>query len=167
MVLIFKHVFSRSFLLVQDLSGEQARSQKLAAEVERLSRKLQRSEEELKTAAESLKRSQDNVETLSRTLKKSESLVNSEPSRAGESPETEDGAPRSPRSHTAGEPERELSERVMELEKEVCMCVFGRRRDVEIVAPGMLDGCRLTWATSSSAVVLFPDLLVFISAHQF
>ncbi|XP_037531730.1 coiled-coil domain containing 88A [Nematolebias whitei] len=109
--------------LSQDLSGEQARSQKLATEVERLSRKLQRSEEELKTAADSLKRSQANVETLSQRLKRSESLVNSEPSRADESPETEDGAPRSPRSHTAGEPERELSERVMELEKEVCVAV--------------------------------------------
>ncbi|XP_037833432.1 coiled-coil domain containing 88A isoform X2 [Kryptolebias marmoratus] len=115
--------------LSQDLSGEQARSQKLAAEVERLNRKLQRSGDELKAATDSLRQWQVKAEALSLRLKTSESLLSqsSESPRPDESPDAgEDGGPcAAPRRSTHGEPERELSERVMELEKERAVAVAG------------------------------------------
>lgn len=62
-------------LFHQDLSKEQARSQELSAEVERLSRKLHKAEAELKTTTDSLNQSQERIESLSQCLKKSESLL--------------------------------------------------------------------------------------------
>ncbi|KAM6924166.1 coiled-coil domain containing 88A [Xenentodon cancila] len=133
--------------LSQDLSNEQALSQKLAAEVEHLSQKLQRSEAELKAATDSLNQSQERVESLSQCLKKNESLLllekrqgstevkalsnsNSDSSHTQETPPL-DQSPETGRGralsvtyrHTPGEAERELSERVMELEKERVVAV--------------------------------------------
>ncbi|XP_074504740.1 coiled-coil domain containing 88A [Sebastes fasciatus] len=61
--------------LSQDLSNEQARSQKLSTEVQRQSQKLQKAEAELKTTTNSLNQSQERIESLSQHLKKSESLL--------------------------------------------------------------------------------------------
>uniref|UniRef100_A0A3Q3A4F8 Coiled-coil domain containing 88B n=1 Tax=Kryptolebias marmoratus TaxID=37003 RepID=A0A3Q3A4F8_KRYMA len=69
------------------------------------------------------------AEALSLRLKTSESLLSqsSESPRPDESPDAgEDGGPcAAPRRSTHGEPERELSERVMELEKERAVAVAG------------------------------------------
>ncbi|KAJ4945738.1 hypothetical protein JOQ06_023416, partial [Pogonophryne albipinna] len=59
----------------QDLSNEQASSQKLSAEVERLSQKLQKAEAKLKKTNDSFTNSQEKIELLSQCLKKSESLL--------------------------------------------------------------------------------------------
>ncbi|XP_056239475.1 coiled-coil domain containing 88A [Seriola aureovittata] len=67
--------------LSQDLSNEQACSQKLSAEVERLSQKLQKAEAEKKVATDSLNQSQERIESLSKCLKKSESLLQLEKQR--------------------------------------------------------------------------------------
>ncbi|XP_041846411.1 coiled-coil domain containing 88A [Melanotaenia boesemani] len=136
--------------LSQDLSNEQACSQKLATEVEQLGQKLQRSDDELKAATDSLNHSQSQIEKLSQSLKKSESLLhlekrrgseevkaksnsNSElshaqkPSRLDQSPETgKDCALSVTYHHTIGETERLLSERVIELEKERAVAVAGQ-----------------------------------------
>lgn len=127
-VLFFK------FLLFQDVSSEQALSHQLTAEVERLNRKLQRAEDELKARTDSLKQSEEKVEKISRRLQNCQSLLVSlspDSPRQDESPEPETGASSC---HTAGELERELRERVTELEKEVC---------VENVVPGLLDSYQL------------------------
>lgn len=139
-------------LSYQDLTREQARSEKLATELAHLSQKLQRSEAERQLAKDSLHQSQERIESLSQLLKKSESLqletrresaqVKSAPNSNSESTDKQDMSPldQSPeaakgcdlsttRDHFMGEAERHLSERVIELEKEVCiwMCewVFG------------------------------------------
>ncbi|XP_013858587.1 coiled-coil domain containing 88A [Austrofundulus limnaeus] len=109
--------------LSQDVSSEHARSQKLTAEVERLNRKLQRAEDELKARTDSLKQSEEKVETISRRLQKRQSVLLScspDTSHQDEGPEPEAGAPRC---QAAGEPERELRERVTELEKERAVAV--------------------------------------------
>lgn len=93
---------------------------------------MQRSEAELKATTDSLKRSQEKAESLSQQLKTSESppVSNSELSHKNETPHLDQSpeagrelAPCMTRRHTTGESEQLLSERVLELEKEVCKLV--------------------------------------------
>ncbi|XP_030595457.1 coiled-coil domain containing 88A [Archocentrus centrarchus] len=127
--------------LSQDLTHGQAHSEKLATQVEHMSQKLQRSEAELHLAKDSLRQSQERMEFLSQCLKKSEPLqlekrrgsaeVNNTSNSNSESIDTRDVSPsdQSPEAakgrdlsmthdHSTGEAERQLSERVIELEKE-------------------------------------------------
>lgn len=142
-------------LSCQDLSNEQARSQELSTEVQRLSQKLQKAEAELKTTTVTLNQSQERIESLSQSLKKSESLLQLEKRRASTDVDATSNLNSDPSSKThicqthtqeashldqppeagkghdlsvthdcaTGETERQLSERLTELEKEVCMCV--------------------------------------------
>ena len=140
-------------LSFQDLSNEQARSQKLSAEVQRLSQKLQEADSELKTTTNSLNQSQDRIESLSQCLKKSESLLQLEKRRGSAevdaaSNSNSDSSNQICQTHTqetshldpspaagkgrdlsvthdyaTGEAERQLSERLIELEREVCNCL--------------------------------------------
>ncbi|XP_051810868.1 coiled-coil domain containing 88A [Acanthochromis polyacanthus] len=136
--------------LSQDLTNEQARSQKLASEVEHLNRELQRAEAGLKVATDSLNVSQERIESLSQCLKKSESLLQLEKRRGSaelsatshsnsESSLTQETSPldQNPEAgkgrdlftthdQTTGEAERQLRERVTELEKEKAAVVAGR-----------------------------------------
>ncbi|XP_008292576.1 coiled-coil domain containing 88A [Stegastes partitus] len=136
--------------LSQDLTNEQTRSQKLASEVEHLNQKLQRAEAELKAATDSLNVSQERIESLSQCLKKSESMLQLEKRRGSaevsaashsnselsctqetspldQSPEAGKGRDLSPtHDQTAGETERQLRDRVTELEKEKAVVVAGR-----------------------------------------
>ncbi|XP_069550585.1 coiled-coil domain containing 88A isoform X1 [Brachyistius frenatus] len=126
--------------LSQDLSDEQVRSQKLVTEVEHLSLKLQRAEAELKVATDSLNQSQERIESLSQCLQKSESLLQLEKIRKGaemsnsnsERSDTHEVSPPDQskgydlsvtHDHTTGETERQLSEKVIELEKEKAVVV--------------------------------------------
>uniref|UniRef100_A0A8C6NLU5 Coiled-coil domain containing 88B n=1 Tax=Nothobranchius furzeri TaxID=105023 RepID=A0A8C6NLU5_NOTFU len=118
-----------------DLSSERARTQRLASEVELLNQKLRRSNDALKATTDSLEQSQEKVETLSQQIKKSESLLGSkselsptnEMSHLAESPEAGRDRGFCPtRRHTTGETERQLTERVMELEKERAVTVAGK-----------------------------------------
>lgn len=169
-------------LSYQARTHEQAHSEKLASEVEKLSQKLQRSEAELHSAKDSVRQSQERVEFLSHCLKKSESLqpekrrgsaeVNNTSNSNSESTDTRDVSPsdQNPeaakgcdlsvtRAHSTGESERQLSERVTELAKEVCTflvfagclcssvqlpCKGDDLCYVEILALGMLDDYQLT-----------------------
>uniref|UniRef100_A0A3P9I8P9 Coiled-coil domain containing 88B n=1 Tax=Oryzias latipes TaxID=8090 RepID=A0A3P9I8P9_ORYLA len=131
--------------LSQDLSSEQARSQKLTAEVDRLSQRLQRSEAELKATTDSLNQTQQRAESLSQHLRRSEALLHLEKSQAttkvksvsnSEFSGTQEAPPpdQSPEPgrdralsvtlhHSSGELERQLNERVTELEKERLVAV--------------------------------------------
>lgn len=134
-------------LIYQDLCNEKACSQGLSTEVESLNLKLQKVIAELKGATDSLNQSQERIDSLSQCLKKSESLLQLEKSRGSadmdttsssnsdpsnklqtqvqetsplvQSPETSKGCDLS-----SGETERQLSERLLELEKEVRTCVW-------------------------------------------
>lgn len=130
---------------MQDLSSEQARSQKLTAEVDRLSQRVQRSEAELKATTDSLNQTQQRAESLSQHLRRSEALLHLEKSQAttkvksvsnSEFSGTQEAPPpdQSPEPgrdralsvtlhHSSGELDRQLNERVTELEKEVCIIV--------------------------------------------
>lgn len=134
------------FLSCQDLSDAQAHSQKLATEVKDLTQKLQKAKSELKVTTDSLTESQERVESLTQCLRKSESLLEMEKRREGaeanaasnshsESSHTQRTSPlhQTPKAgkgcdlsmaqdSTTGE--RELSERVLALEKEVCVSVL-------------------------------------------
>lgn len=124
-------------LCPQDLYSERTRSQELSAEVQRLRETLQKAEAELVSTAASFSQSQERVDTLSRLLDQSrlnnsssnaEAVTNSGPSnmvhvcqsRSQESscvdqtPVTKEG--------DAGETERQLRERLVAVEKEVCEC---------------------------------------------
>uniref|UniRef100_A0A3B4Z1M1 Coiled-coil domain containing 88B n=1 Tax=Stegastes partitus TaxID=144197 RepID=A0A3B4Z1M1_9TELE len=149
-VLIFKLLPLISSPSYQDLTNEQTRSQKLASEVEHLNQKLQRAEAELKAATDSLNVSQERIESLSQCLKKSESMLQLEKRRGSaevsaashsnselsctqetspldQSPEAGKGRDLSPtHDQTAGETERQLRDRVTELEKEKAVVVAGR-----------------------------------------
>ncbi|XP_035528907.1 girdin [Morone saxatilis] len=139
--------------LSQDLSNEQARSQELSTEVQRLSGKLQKAEAELKTTTDSLSQSQERIESLSHSLKKSDSLLQLEKRRGSaevdavsnsdslnkthicqtharetshleQSPEIGKGRDLSlTNDYATGEAERQLSERLIELEKEKAVVV--------------------------------------------
>lgn len=149
------------------MSSEQARSQKLTAEVERLNRKLQRAEDELKARTDSLKQSEEKVETISRRLQKHQSLlISPDMSHQDESPEPEAGAPRC---HPAGEPERELRERVTELEKEVRVLLMLLQVCLMAIislkaASFECDGFYFRTSLCFFNLFLF---YIFISAHQF
>ncbi|KAL6117368.1 uncharacterized protein ACO6RY_15168 [Pungitius sinensis] len=128
--------------LSQDLSNEREKSLKLSTEVESLCQKLQQADAELKTTTGSLSQSQERIESLCQSLKKSEplhkrrgsvevdtSISNSDKARVSQTQIQEtshlDPSPAgkgrdlsSTRGHTAGETERQLSERVAELEGE-------------------------------------------------
>ncbi|KAM4554724.1 coiled-coil domain containing 88A [Odontesthes bonariensis] len=136
--------------LSQDLSSEKARSQKLATEVEHLRQKLERSEVELKVATDSLNQSQEKAESLTQCLKKHESLLHIEKQREGaemkemsssnsesscmqemplqnQRPETgNDHANSWIHQQAIGERERQLNERVTELEKGKAVAVAGQ-----------------------------------------
>ncbi|XP_022615860.1 girdin-like [Seriola dumerili] len=142
--------------LSQDLSNEQACSQKLSAEVERLSQKLQKAEAEKKVATDSLNQSQERIESLSKCLKKSESLLQLEKQRRSvdeeatsdsdssnkmhicqthtqetsplnQSPEASKGRDLSiSHDYSTGGTERLLSERLRELEKEKAVAITGQ-----------------------------------------
>ncbi|XP_051276442.1 coiled-coil domain containing 88A [Dicentrarchus labrax] len=139
--------------LSQDLSNEQARSQELSTEVQRLSGKLQKAEAELKMTTDSLSQSQERIESLSQSLKKSDSLLQLEKRRGSaevdavsnsdslnkthicqthpretshleQSPETGKGRDlHMTNDYATGEAERQLSERLIELEKEKAVVV--------------------------------------------
>ncbi|XP_040903884.1 coiled-coil domain containing 88A isoform X2 [Toxotes jaculatrix] len=138
--------------LSQDLSNEQARSQKLSAEVERLSQKLQKAEAEQKVAADSLNQSKERIESLSQCLKEKESLLQLEKERRSvdvdstsnsnsdssnkmhiSQTQTQDASSLDQSSkgcdlstthdYATGETERQLSERLAELEKEKAVVV--------------------------------------------
>ncbi|XP_029021047.1 coiled-coil domain containing 88A [Betta splendens] len=138
--------------LSQDLSDERGRCQELSSEVQRLNHKLLKAEADLKAATESLNQSQDRMESLSQRLATSESRLEQ---RRGSSdvdhtssahPDPTDKAqvsesltqaasdPDRPRegcgltTHdgAAGEAERRLSERLLELEKEKTLAVAGQ-----------------------------------------
>uniref|UniRef100_A0A3B4UXW5 Coiled-coil domain containing 88B n=1 Tax=Seriola dumerili TaxID=41447 RepID=A0A3B4UXW5_SERDU len=143
-------------LFYQDLSNEQACSQKLSAEVERLSQKLQKAEAEKKVATDSLNQSQERIESLSKCLKKSESLLQLEKQRRSvdeeatsdsdssnkmhicqthtqetsplnQSPEASKGRDLSiSHDYSTGGTERLLSERLRELEKEKAVAITGQ-----------------------------------------
>lgn len=139
------------FLSYQELSGEQARYRDVFAEVQRASQKLQEAEAELRTARDSLSQSREKIESLSRRLQQSESLlqeckskgdaeVDGTPasisvasdeahachtSHRDQSSKSGEGRDSSvTRESAAGEARRQLSERVTELEKEVCVCLL-------------------------------------------
>ena len=150
-IITIQHCVSPFFS--QDLSKEQARSQELSAEVQRLSQKLHKAEAELKTSSASLDQSQEKIESLSQSLRKSESLLQLEKRRGSaeadatsksnldssnqmpacqthtletshrdQPPEAGKGHDLSAtHDHSPGESERQLSERLIELEKEVCL----------------------------------------------
>ncbi|XP_062281429.1 coiled-coil domain containing 88A [Scomber scombrus] len=135
--------------LSQDLSNEKARSHDLSTEVESLNMKLQKTEAELKGATFSLSQSQERIESLSQCLKTSESLLqlekrrgsadidatsssNSDPSNKSHICETQiqetsplDQPPEASKGCdlSSGETERQLSERLIELEKEKAVAV--------------------------------------------
>lgn len=111
-----------------------------------MSQRLQRVEAELRTAKDALDQSQEEIQSLSRRLQQSESLLQASKSRGeeevdaasasisesshverdapGQSSEPAEGRDLSATCESgAGETERKLSERVTELEKEVCVCV--------------------------------------------
>ncbi|KAM6952162.1 coiled-coil domain containing 88A [Lycodopsis pacificus] len=132
--------------LSQDLSNEQERSQKLSTEVESLCQKLQKAEAELKTTTGSLNQSQERIESLCQSLKNSESLlhlekrrgsvevdttsnsnsdssdkayISQETSHLDQSPAAGKGRDLSlTHGYATGETERQLSERLIELERE-------------------------------------------------
>ncbi|KAK5864702.1 hypothetical protein PBY51_015923 [Eleginops maclovinus] len=140
--------------LSQDLSNDQASSQKLSAEVKRLSQQLQKAEAELKTTNDSFNNSQEKIESLSQCLKKGESLLQLEKTRGSaeveatsnsnsdssnktqncqtqetshldQSPAAGKGCDLSTtRDFTTGE--RQLSESLIELERERAVAVAGR-----------------------------------------
>lgn len=137
------------FLSYQELSDEQARYREVFAEVQRVSQKLQEAEAELRTARDSLSQSREKIESLSRHLQQSESLlqeckskgdaevdavsisVSSDEAHArhtshrDQSSESGEGRDSSvTRESAAAEAQRQLSERVTELEKEVCVSAF-------------------------------------------
>ncbi|XP_074530969.1 coiled-coil domain containing 88A isoform X2 [Halichoeres trimaculatus] len=137
--------------LSQDLSKEQAHSQELSAEVERLGQKLLKAETKLKETTDSLSQSQERIQSLSQSLKKSESLLQLEKRRPSigidsnpDSSNTEqisqthteetshlDQSSEAGKGHdlsaahedASGETERQLSERLTELEKEKALAV--------------------------------------------
>lgn len=122
--------------------------QEVNAEVQRGSQRLERVKAELRTAKEALDQSQEKIQFLSRRLQQSESLLQAPKGRGDAAVDT---APVSILPHKAsnsqllhpgqtsepaesrdlsltcesgvGETERKLSERVTELEREVCACV--------------------------------------------
>lgn len=211
----------------QDLSKEQAHSQELSAEVQRLSQKLHKAEAELKTTSASLDQSQEKVESLSQSLQKSESLLQLEKRRGSaeadatsnsnsdssnqtpacqthtletshrdQSPEAGKGRDLSAiHDHAPGESERQLSERLIELEKEVCLvfeymsggcvcvrisftgclcgsvqflCVGDDLHYVEILALGMFRSYQLTVGRHfPECSTLFPELLLYLCSSVF
>ncbi|XP_041799953.1 coiled-coil domain containing 88A isoform X2 [Chelmon rostratus] len=138
--------------LSQDLSNEQARSQELSVEVQRLSQELQKAETELKATTDSLDQSRERIESLSLCLKKSESLLQLETRRGSAEVDAPSNSDSSNKTHicqtntretshldqspdagkgrdlsvTPGESERQLSERLIELEKEKAVVVAGQ-----------------------------------------
>ncbi|XP_033499925.2 coiled-coil domain containing 88A [Epinephelus lanceolatus] len=140
--------------LSQDLSNEQAHSQKLSTEVQRLNQKLQKAEAELKTTTDSLSQSQERIESLSQSLKKSDSLLQKrsaeldamsnsnsdssskmhicqmqtqETSHLDQSPAAGKGHDLSvTHDYATGETERQLSDRLIELEREKAVAVAGQ-----------------------------------------
>ncbi|XP_076595177.1 coiled-coil domain containing 88A [Chaetodon auriga] len=135
--------------LSQDLSNEQARSQQQSTEVQRLSQELQKAKRELKATTDSLDQSQETIDSLSQCLKKSENLLqletrrgsaevdatsNSDSSNICEAHAQEtshlDRCHEAGKGHdlsvTPGDAERQLSERLIELEKEKAAVVAGQ-----------------------------------------
>lgn len=142
-----------SSISYQDLSSEQVRSQELSAKVWSLSQKLQKAEAELQTTTVALSQSREETESLSKLLKKSESVLQVENSSGSEeldaNPHSDssnkgcicqsynkqtshlDQSPEAGKGHNismtheraAGETERQLTERLIALEKEVCVCI--------------------------------------------
>lgn len=209
-------LFSPSY---QDLSSERARSQELFTQVQHLSKKLQKAEAELKTATDSLNQSQEKIESLSKRLKKSESLLQLEKSRGTvEVDATSNSSSDSLnkvhicQTHTqemsqldqrpeagkdffathenaSGEAERQLRERLIELEKEVCVsssiycgimslwisftgCLCGSTQFlcdgdglyyVEILPQGMLHDYQLrVGCLVPEYSTLFPEVLLYL-----
>ncbi|KAI3351677.1 hypothetical protein L3Q82_020508 [Scortum barcoo] len=138
--------------LSQDLSSEQERSQELSTEVQCLSQKLQKAEAELQTTSDSLSQSQERIDSLSQSLRRSESLLQLEKRRGSaevdaasnsdsnkmhvcqthtretshldQSSEAGKGRDLSvTHDYATGEAERQLSERLIELEKEKAVAV--------------------------------------------
>lgn len=148
--IIISEPCTASYLSHQDLSNEQARSQELSVEVQRLSQELQKAETELKATTDSLDQSRERIESLSLCLKKSESLLQLETRRGSAEVDAPSNSDSSNKTHicqtntretshldqspdagkgrdlsvTPGESERQLSERLIELEKEVRICVW-------------------------------------------
>lgn len=147
-------MFTSLCLFYQDISGEQARAQKLSAEVDCLSQELQKVKAEKKTATDSLSQSQERIESLTQSLKNSESLLQlekrspsldddaksnsdltnkthicqtqtQETSPLDQSPEACKGHDLSiSHDYSTGGTDRQLSERLRELENEVrLLCV--------------------------------------------
>lgn len=140
------------FLSYQDLSNEQARYQEVLTEVQRLTQQLQNAEADLKMRNDALNQSREEIESLSKRLKTSESLLQLEKSRAevdatfssnsdsdtadvcqtltGETSPDQSPAADGGRDCTvtrvgpSGGTERQLSERLKELEKEVRVWIY-------------------------------------------
>nr|XP_040030117.1 coiled-coil domain containing 88A [Gasterosteus aculeatus aculeatus] len=139
--------------LSQDLSNEREKSLKLSTEVECLCQKLQKADAELKTTTGSLSQSQERIESLCQSLKKSEPLhqrggsvevdasssysdssdkvhisqtQTQKTSHLDPSPAAGEGRDLSLTRENAGETERQLSERVAELEGEKALALAER-----------------------------------------
>lgn len=126
------------------MSNEQARSRGLSSEVARLSQKLEEAEAKLKAASESLNQSQQRIDSLSQCLRKSDSQVENTSSEVEamsfSDPDFSKKMPISlaPKDRSleagkgrdlsmipddaTGETERLLRERLIGLEREVCIC---------------------------------------------
>ncbi|XP_068181188.1 coiled-coil domain containing 88A isoform X2 [Antennarius striatus] len=116
--------------LSQELSNEQACSRELSAEVQRLMQKLQHAEAELKTTTDSLSQSQERIESLSLCIKRSESLLQTqthETSHLDQSPEAGKGCDLTlTPEDDAGEKEKQLSGRLIELKTEKAVALAGQ-----------------------------------------
>lgn len=173
----------------------------MLTEVQRLTQQLQNTEADLKMRNDALNQSREEIESLSRRLKTSESLLQLEKSRAEEdatfnsisdssntahicqthtgdldqSPEADGGRNCSmTQDGTAGGTERQLSERLKQLEKEVReshlleVCDVDDLYHVGILAERMLQdsrlraGCRLPEHST-----LFPELLLYLCSSVF
>ncbi|XP_061136856.1 coiled-coil domain containing 88A isoform X2 [Syngnathus typhle] len=123
--------------LLQDLSNEQIRSRNLTSEVQHLSQKLQTSETQLNAATESLNQSRDRTEPLAHLLSEREpqlQMANEDEAhvcpterREAWSSDGDKGHDLSASTHEAtGERERQLTRRLLELEKERAVALAGQ-----------------------------------------
>lgn len=133
-------------LSYQDLAKEHAGSHELSAEVQHLNRELQKAKSDLKATTDSLSQSQERIESLSQCLSKAESSLQLEKTRGSVDAASNSHSSDTSQTHTpdtshldqsvkagkarnlsvtpdaaAAETERQLSGRLMELEKEVCI----------------------------------------------
>ncbi|XP_054648498.1 coiled-coil domain containing 88A isoform X2 [Dunckerocampus dactyliophorus] len=137
------HAQAKIRSLMQDLTSEQTRSHNLTSEVQRLNQELQKTQTELKSATDSLNQSQDRTEPSACSLNESgpqlqsgmksdsnshpSGQVNFCPTGTPQSAEDDQGHDLAVTPHDAtGEAERQLSRRLLELEKERAVTLAGQ-----------------------------------------